>query len=109
MDRIVSGQVRSTGRPELISALHDRLYAGRFNVHLRSDIPFVPHMTVGAARDRASALTLANELDSPLRTVRGSLEALELVDVGTVRVRSIARYGFGLEHRPPGQTGVIQA
>ena len=75
-----------------ISALHDRLYAGKLRVHLRSDIPFVPHMTVGAAPDSGSALRLADELNVRDRPFRGVVGALELVDVGATRVRSIATY-----------------
>jgi hypothetical protein len=42
--------VPSVGGPQ-IEALHDRLYAGVLRPHLRSEIQFVPHMTVGAASD----------------------------------------------------------
>jgi 2'-5' RNA ligase len=75
-----------------ISALHDRLYAGVLRVHLRPDIPFVPHMTVAATSDSTSAVRLADELNSRARPVRGVVKALELVDVGAARVRSIATY-----------------
>ncbi len=75
-----------------ISALHDRLYAGVLRTHLRPDIPFVPHMTVAAASDSASAVRLADELNVRVRPVLGVVRALELVDVGAPRVRSIVSY-----------------
>jgi 2'-5' RNA ligase len=78
-----------------ITALHDRLYAGTLRPHLRSDIPFVPHMTVGAAADSQAAERLAEELSVHVRMVRGTIANIELVDVGTRHVQSIATYTLG--------------
>lgn len=78
-----------------IATLHDRLYAGALRRHLRGDIRFVPHMTVGTTRDRAAAEKLAEALNAHARIVRGILEAVQLVDVGLPRVRSIASYALG--------------
>jgi 2'-5' RNA ligase len=86
--------VPDEGRAQ-IATLRDRLYAGRLQTHLRSDIPFVPHMTVGAARDSQSAEALAGQLDVSSRIVRGELRNIELVDVGTRLVRSIKTYVLG--------------
>jgi len=81
-----------------ISALHDRLYAGTLRAHHRSDIPFVPHMTVGTAPDSASALILATTLDVRARSVRGTVDALDLLDVEPPCVRSMATYQLTGEH-----------
>lgn len=78
-----------------ISTLHDRLYSGVLRPYLRSDIPFVPHMTVGAAPDSRLAKRLAEELGFGSRTVRGLVANIELVDVATRRVRSIMTYALG--------------
>ena len=86
--------VPSVGGPQ-IEALHDRLYAGVLRPHLRSEIPFVPHMTVGAASDLQLAERLAQELDVSSRGVRGMVAKMDLVDVGTHGVRSIKTYAFG--------------
>jgi len=78
-----------------ITALHDRLYAGTLRGHLRSDIPFVPHMTVGAAPDSQAAERLAQELTVQSRILRGTVANIELVNVGTRYVQSIATYTLG--------------
>ena len=78
-----------------ITALHDRLYAGALRPHLRSDIPFVAHMTVGAAPDSPSAERLADELNVRSRILRGTVGNIELVDVGTPVVQSITTYALG--------------
>ena len=75
--------------------LHDRLYAGRLRVHLRSDIPFVPHITVGTFRDSQTAARLASEFGSRARVVRGTISNLHLIDVETLSVRNVNTYLLG--------------
>ena len=75
-----------------ITSLHDRLYAGGLRAQLRADIPFVPHLTVGATQDSESAERLARELGVRTRLVRGTVRTLALVDVGTPRVQSLTTY-----------------
>ena len=45
------------------SLLHDRLYTGVLSPHLRLDIPFVPHITIGTLEDRRVAKQLCDDLD----------------------------------------------
>ena len=78
-----------------ITTLHDRLYAGVLRRHLRTDIPFVPHMTVGAAADFATAEKVAEGLSVHSRIVRGTVLSIELVNVGTRHVQAIAAYTLG--------------
>ena len=85
-----------------ITTLHDRLYGGALRSHLRSDIPFVAHMTVGAAPDSPSAERLADELNVRSRILRGTVGNMELVDVGTAVVQSIATYALGSAVRTAG-------
>jgi 2'-5' RNA ligase len=85
-----------------ITALHDRLYAGALRAHLRADIPFIPHMTVGAAPDSASARGLATPLDVRARIVRGTVADIEMVDVGRSPVHSVKSYTLGSTRSSPG-------
>ncbi len=78
-----------------IATLHERLYSGVLRPHLRSDIPFVPHMTVGTAPDSQTAEKLANELNVRFRIVRGTVGNIEIVDVGTPVVQSITTCVLG--------------
>jgi 2'-5' RNA ligase len=75
-----------------IATLHDRLYGGTLRSHLRSDIPFIAHMTVGAAPDPESAAKLAEALDLGGRIVRGIVSDIDLIDVSAERVQSIGAY-----------------
>jgi 2'-5' RNA ligase len=78
-----------------IATLHDRLYAGALRAHLRSDIPFVPHITVGATRDARLAEKWAEAFDVHSRAVVGTVAGIDVVDVSQHRVQSIARYSLG--------------
>jgi 2'-5' RNA ligase len=86
--------VPEDGAPE-IERLHDQLYAGQLRVHLRSDIPFIPHMTIGTSRDSETAARLASELRSRPRVVRGTISNLQLIDVERVPVRTISTCVLG--------------
>jgi 2'-5' RNA ligase len=86
--------VPEEGAPE-IERLHDQLYAGQLRVHLRSDIPFIPHMTIGTCRDSETAARLASELRSRPRAVRGTISNLQLIDVERVPVRTISTCVLG--------------
>jgi 2'-5' RNA ligase len=85
-----------------IAALHDRLCAGALRPYLRGDIPFVPHITVGAARDAQVAEGWAEALDVPSRIVQGTVAGIDLVDVGHHRVQSVASYVLGSAARTRG-------
>jgi len=78
-----------------IAKLHSDLYAGRLWVHLRSDIPFIPHMTVGTAQDSTSAERLASEVRKRQRVVYGTISNLHVIDVGHAHVRMVRTYPLG--------------
>jgi 2'-5' RNA ligase len=87
--------VPDEGAAEL-TALHDRLYAGRLRASLRADVPFVPHLTVAAAADVASAERLAGALDLRSRIVRGNVCDVALLDVGAPKsVKTVETYVLG--------------
>jgi 2'-5' RNA ligase len=77
-----------------ITALHSRLYSGVLKPHLRTDIPFLPHMTIGAVPDSTAALRLAAQVDANARVVRGTIDALELIDITAARIQSVATHTF---------------
>jgi 2'-5' RNA ligase len=64
-----------------ISVLHDQLYSGVLESHLRLDLPFVPHVTVGSTKDRKHAKSLCDALNRAGVRVEGVLDALT---VGTL-------------------------
>jgi 2'-5' RNA ligase len=75
-----------------ITMLHDRFYSGVLKPHLRTDIPFIPHLTVAVAPDSTTALRLAKEVDTEARVLRGIIDTLELLDLRGVRVQSVATH-----------------
>jgi 2'-5' RNA ligase len=85
--------VPDEGTAEIV-ALHDRLYAGALGAHVRADIPYVPHVTVGAAGNTTAAARLATELAAAARLIRGRIDRIDLVDLGQPVVRSITRHGL---------------
>lgn len=50
------------GGKEKVFVLHDKLYTGILSSYLRSDIPFIPHITLGLFR------TTANQFEKELYT-----------------------------------------
>jgi 2'-5' RNA ligase len=82
------------GRQDIVT-VHNRLYAGVLERHLRRDLPFVPHMTIGAAPDRPTAESLAAVANARMG-FRGELASLTLVDVDASVVRTVASYRLGI-------------
>jgi 2'-5' RNA ligase len=83
------------GRTEL-TALHDRLYSGPMAPHLRRDLHFVAHMTIGHAADFDAAALLCDELNAAGINVAGAIDALVVGCVEHGRFVELAR--FALQH-----------
>ena len=77
-----------------IMGLHDRLYGGVLKPHCRSDIPFVPHMTVAASEDFGWCDAFARNICRG-RTISGTLDSIDVVDVVRPRVESIGQFVLG--------------
>ncbi len=69
------------GGPQL-ALLHDRLYTGPLQPFLRTDLPYLPHITIGEGRDRLDVQAWCDDLNA--RGVRVAGVVRELT-VGTVR------------------------
>jgi 2'-5' RNA ligase len=78
-----------------ITALHDSLYAGPLEPHWRRDIPFVPHLTVGAHESFEECEAVARSLNNQQRTVAGRIERLDIIESQADRVRTIATVDLG--------------
>jgi 2'-5' RNA ligase len=68
------------GRDELV-ALHDRLYEGPLASELRSDIPYVPHVTIGEFGNMPGAVALAGELSAEPIDLRGRVDQLVVLSL----------------------------
>jgi hypothetical protein len=69
-----------------ITTLHDRLYHGVLNGHLRQDIPYLPHITVAADSSLERCQALARELSNRSVNISGTIDAIELIDVALAPV-----------------------
>jgi 2'-5' RNA ligase len=77
-----------------ITRLHERLYGGLLEPCLRTDIPFVPHVTVAADRDFNRCEQLADRLNEQRRQISGVLTGVDVVE-GDAEVRTVARLRLG--------------
>jgi 2'-5' RNA ligase len=89
-----------------ITTLHNRLYAGVLRPHLRADLTFVPHLTIGAAAESTAAQRTATELDLGSRVIRGRIEHIALVNVGVPIVQTVATYALGDADGPGADTAM---
>lgn len=80
---------------EALAGLHDRLYTGPLAPHLRSDIPYLPHLTLGycATPDRAEAL--ARDIGRDFAPVSGRVDALTVVAREGERITPRAQLPLG--------------
>jgi 2'-5' RNA ligase len=62
-----------------IQRLHDALYEGPLAGELASDIPFIPHLTVGRFGDHARARALARRINRRGLGATGVLGAIDLI------------------------------
>jgi 2'-5' RNA ligase len=79
-----------------IAALHDRLYRGVLRAGRRVDVPFVPHVTVGASADYDRCAAVAAAVGTEQRPIEGRLERLDIVDLdgpAVTTIRSLALTG----------------
>jgi 2'-5' RNA ligase len=62
-----------------IVRLHDRLYSGILHPHLRLDIPYTPHITIGYSADIHYCKAVADLVNTQTFEIRGAIETLEIL------------------------------
>lgn len=70
--------VPDEGREEL-TRLPDALYTGVLAADLRSDLAFVPHITVARTRSTEDARSIAESLDPRLLTMKAQIDTSDVV------------------------------
>lgn len=80
------------GRGQLV-ALHDALYAGPLSAHLRSDIAYTPHITVGAFPTQD--LARAAKAEVGVLDIVGKVSAFDLVAFDGRTVNRLRRFALG--------------
>lgn len=77
-----------------LSRLHDHLYRGVLTEHLRLDVPFIPHITIGVCSDRRLAKRLCDDLNAHGMEVGGLIDTLTVATVDDGKVRKLGAFGL---------------
>jgi 2'-5' RNA ligase len=80
---------------DAIAGLHERLYEGTLQPHLRRVTSFTPHITVAAGTALDPLHMLAGELNAKNLSIRGSISEIVLVDVTEDEIRHAAQCQLG--------------
>ena len=75
-----------------IAALHDDLYLGVFASSRRADIPFIPHITIGANPDFDACDRIAREMTPLTRLVRGRISKVSLIEITAAAVETLEEF-----------------
>jgi 2'-5' RNA ligase len=74
-----------------ITILHEQLYRGALQAHLRRDLTFRPHITVAANAEFQCCRTLAEDLGRSAPVLHGVLESVEVITIASGAVSTFAR------------------
>jgi 2'-5' RNA ligase len=85
--------VPEQGTQEVV-VLHAALYSGALSWAHREDIPYVPHITVGAYADFDRCEALAHELEDGQINMSGRVDRVSVVEIGS-SVETIAAFRLG--------------
>jgi 2'-5' RNA ligase len=74
-----------------VVALHDSLNSSNFAPPARPDIPFIPHVTVGAFENSEEAEAVADELNVGGVAIAGTIFSIDVLEVDGTAVREMLR------------------
>lgn len=72
-----------------ICELHDLLYVDEMASELRSDIPFIPHLSVGINEDRSTMEQLAYSIRASKKSVAGTIDKLIVCEYDGNKVTNV--------------------
>lgn len=75
--------------------LHDRFYTSILAPHLRLDVPFIPHVTVGYSTRPLLCKQVADAINAEEFTFTGWVRMLDILAVDPADMREIARVPLG--------------
>ena len=73
------------GYKEIID-LHDKLYTDQLASELKSDIPFIPHITIGMSPNEDEMNALAGDINSTGKTIVGKINTVNIVQYDGTKV-----------------------
>lgn len=74
-----------------IVRLHDALYTGRLADHLRLDVPFIPHITVGALDDLSACKRLADAINRQPFLLSAKIGQLSVLSIAGNHIQTTAQ------------------
>lgn len=74
-----------------IVRLHDRLYTGVLADHLRPDIPYIPHITVGVVDNPESGRKIVDEINRKEPAIPGRIRSIDIAYYDGGRVNTIEK------------------
>ena len=80
---------------DALAGLHERLYEGALQAHMKRHSSFTPHVTVAAGLSLDPMNALAGELNAKNLGIRGSVSEIVLVDVTEDAIRKVGNYSLG--------------
>jgi 2'-5' RNA ligase len=78
-----------------ITALHEKMYAGRLRPHLRRDVPYVPHVTLAQKPDHAACVELAAQLDAREPSFHAVIDRIDAISVEDDELVTIETFTLG--------------
>jgi len=75
-----------------IVKLHDSLYTGIIAPHLRLDIPFIPHITIGWSMNASTCKAIADDLNNEQFEHPGTISSLDLLRKDSDKITSVERF-----------------
>jgi 2'-5' RNA ligase len=84
-----------------IRTLHDKLYTGMLEKHLRPDIPYIPHITVGVFRNVNDSERILDAVNREKISISGTIENIDIISAGYLfegqeRLETVERISLGL-------------
>ena len=80
--------VPDEGNSDIIK-LHDKLYSGILAKELRLDIPFIPHIGIGASKIAEEAKKLSGEINKENFNIGGAIDKLNVIEYAYPHVKSL--------------------
>ena len=75
-----------------LSRLHDRLYMGLLASHLRLDLQYVPHMTIGTCSDAEKAKALCDEVNAGALSIAGTIGSLTVTLLVDSKIQNLQSF-----------------
>ncbi|MBU1252372.1 MAG: 2'-5' RNA ligase family protein [Nanoarchaeota archaeon] len=78
-----------------IVRLHDKLYSGKLNEHLRLDIDFIPHIGIGNSEDALTSKKRIEKINRQEVDIVGKVNTLDIIEYKNGKITPIEKIKLG--------------